>query len=179
MQAIVEEKSVVERWSDYQLAYDNAHRAYRDAYRDAYTQVQQETQNVASAIRSGTAYKAAPIATRDSVVEKIFGPGGPCDYPALSLGSATSLLNAAAKRSLSSLAQALVALPGYLAQVDSDLRALTVTPPVPGEKLWEWRPSSALVGQRFKIETEVDTALQQVGDQIKSQIRNGFTVVVK
>ena len=179
MQAIVEEKSVVERWSDYQLAYDNAHRAYRDAYRDAYTQVQQETQNVASAIRSGTAYKAAPIATRDSVVEKIFGPGGPCDYPALSLGSATSLINAAAKRSLSSLAQALVALPGYLAQVESDLRALTVTPPVPGEKLWEWRPSSALVGQRFKIETEVDTALQQVGDQIKSQIRNGFTVVVK
>ena len=144
MQAIVDEKSVVERWSDYQLAYDNAHWAYRDAYRDAYTQVQQETQNVASAIRSGTAYKAAPTATRDSVVEKVFGSGGPCDYPALSLGSATSLLSAAAKRSLSSLAQALVALPGYQAQVESDLRALTVAPLCPvrscgsGALRWRW-----------------------------------------
>jgi hypothetical protein len=175
MQAIVEEKSVVERWSDYQLGYDNAHRAYRDAYRDTYSRVQQETQNVASAIRSGTAYKAAPTATRDSVVEKVFGPGGPCDYPALSLGSATSLLSAAGKRSLSSLAQALVALPGYQAQVESELRALTVTPPAPGEKLWEWRPSLALAGQRFQNETDIDTALEPV----KSQIRNGYTVVVK
>ena len=135
MEAIIAEKSVVERWSDYRLAYDNAHRAYRDAYRDAYTQVQQETERVASAIRSGAAYGAAPPAARDSVVDKVFGPGGPCHYPSLSLGSASSLLDAAAKRSLSSLAQACVALPGYQAQVESELRALTVPPPGPGEKV--------------------------------------------
>ena len=179
MEAIIAEKSVVERWSDYRLAYDNAHRAYRDAYRDAYSQVQQETERVASAIRSGAAYKAAPPAARDSVVDKVFGAGGPCHYPSLSLGSASSLLDAAAKRSLSSLAQALVALPGYQAQVETDLRALTVPPPAPGEKLWEWRPASVLAGQRFQKEAEVDTALQQAGDQIKAQIRQGYTVVVK
>jgi hypothetical protein len=179
MDAIIAEKSVVERWSDYRLAYDNAHRAYRDAYRDAYTQVQRETERVASAIRSGAAYKAAPPAARDSVVDKVFGVGGPCHYPSLSLGSASSLLDAAAKRSLSSLAQALVALPGYEAQVETDLRALTVPPPAPGEKLWEWRPASVLAGQRFQKETEVDTALQQAGDQIKAHIRQGYTVVVK
>ena len=179
MEAIIAEKSVVERWSDYRLAYDNAHRAYRDAYRDAYSQVQQETERMASAIRSGAAYKAAPPAARDSVVDKVFGAGGPCHYPSLSLGSASSLLDAAGKRSLSSLAQALVAMPGYQAQIETDLRALTVPPPAPGEKLWEWRPASVLAGQRFQKEAEVDTALQQAGDQIKAQIRQGYTVVVK
>jgi Family of unknown function (DUF6079) len=179
MQAIISDKSVVERWSDYRLAYDTAHRAYRDAYRDSYTNVQQETERAAAAIRSGVAYKAAPVATRDGVVDKVFGPGGPCHYPSLSLGSAGSLLDAAAKRSLSSLAQALVALPGYQAQVESALRALVVPPPPPGEKVWEWRPSSTLAGQRFQKETEVDEVLGQAGEQIKAQIRQGYTVVVK
>jgi hypothetical protein len=179
MEAIVAEKSVVERWSDYRLAYDNAQCAYRDAYRDAYAQVQQETQRAALAIRNGAAYKEAPPASRDDVFNKVFGPGGPCHYPALLLDSASSLLVAAAKRSLSSLAQALVALPGYHAQVESELRALTAPPPPPGEKLWEWHPATALAGQRFRSEAEVDTALQQAGDQIKPQIRQGYTVVVK
>ena len=75
MEAIIDEKSVVERWSDYRLAYDNAHRSYRDAYLDGYKQVQQETQSAASAIRNGASYKAAPPASRDSVVDKVFGSG--------------------------------------------------------------------------------------------------------
>lgn len=179
MQAIIGEKSVVERWSDYRLAYDTAQRAYRDGYRDAYTNVQQETACAATAIRSGAAYKGAPAPTRDGVVDKVFGPGGPCHYPSLSLGSAGSLLDAAAKRSLSSLAQALVALPGYQTLVESDLRALVVPPPPPGEKVWEWRPSAVLAGQRFRNEAEVDEALGQAGEQIKTQIRQGYTVVVK
>jgi Family of unknown function (DUF6079) len=179
MQAIIGEKSVVERWSDYRLAYDTAHRAYRDAYRDSYTNIQQETERTAAAIRSGGAFKAAPGATRDVVVEKVFGLGGPCHYPNLSLGSAGSLLDAAAKRSLSSLAQALVALPGYQAQVESGLRALVAPPPPPGDKVWEWRPSSVLAGQRFQKEAEVDEVLGQAGEQIKTQIRQGYTVLVK
>lgn len=179
MDAIIAERSVVERWSDYRLAYDNAHRAYRDAYKDAYAQVQQEMQASEAVIRSGAAYNAAPPSTRDCIIERVFGSGGPCHYPVLSLGSAPALLDAAAKRSLSSLAQALVALPGYQAKIESDLRALTVPPPAPGEKLWEWRPASALAGQRFQKETEVDSALKHAGDQIKGQIRKGYTVVVK
>ncbi|MCI0718565.1 MAG: hypothetical protein L0338_06265, partial [Acidobacteria bacterium] len=103
----------------------------------------------------------------------------PCNYQSLSLGSASSLLDAAATRSLSSLAQALVALPGYQSQVESDLRALVVPPPTPGEKVWEWRPSSVLAGQRFQNETDVDSVLGQAAEQIKTQIRQGYTVVVK
>lgn len=144
MAAIIAEKSVVERWSDYRLAYDNAHRAYRDAYKDAYAQVQQETQSAESSIRSGAAYKAAPPSTRDGVVERLFGAGGPCHYPSLMLGSAAALLDAAAKRSLSSLAQALVALPGYQAKVEGDLRALSVPPPPPDEKVWSGAPRRPL-----------------------------------
>jgi hypothetical protein len=179
MGAIVAEKSVVERWSDYRLAYDSAQRLYRDAYRDAYKQVQEAAQRVTAAIWSGPAYKAAPLGSREGVVDSVFGPSCPCHYPALSLDSPSSLLGAAAKRSLSSLAQALVALPGYQAQVESELRALTVPPPAPGERLWEWHPATAFAGQRFQREVEVDTALQQAGDQIKAQIREGYTVVVK
>jgi hypothetical protein len=179
MDAIIAEKSVVERWSDYRQAFEHAQRAYGDAYRDAYTQVQQQAERAVTEIRGGAAYRAAPQTTRDGVVEKVFGSGGPCHYPALSLGSAVLLLNAAAKRSLSSLVQALVALPAYQAQVESDLRALTVPAPAPDEKVYEWRPASVLAGQRFKRESDVDAALGQVGEQIKSQIRQGFTVVVK
>lgn len=179
MEAIIDDKSVVERWSDYQLAYDNAQRSYRDAYRDAYAHVQQEAQLAVAAIRDGAVYKAAPPSAHDAVVDKVFGPSGPCYYPTLSLGSASTLLEATAKRSLGSLAQALVALPGYQSQVESELRELTVPPPTPGAKLWEWRPGAALAGRRFNSEQEVDSALQTVSDELKAQIRQGFTVVVK
>ena len=36
-----------------------------------------------------------------------------------------------------------------------------------------------LVGQRFETEAEVDQTLQAIGDQLKEQIRAGFTVVVR
>lgn len=179
MQAIVNEKSVVERWSDYRLAYDTAQRLYRDCYREAYTGVQQAAERTANEIRGGTAYKSAPVPARDVEVEKVFGIGGPCHYPNLTLGSANALLDAAAKRSLSSLTQALVALPGYQARVESALRALAAPPPPTGEKVWEWRPSTALAGRHFRSETEVDEALSNAGEQIKTQIRQGYTVVVK
>jgi hypothetical protein len=70
-------------------------------------------------------------------------------------------------------------LPGYRAQVESDLRALMLPPPPPGEKVWEWRPLSVLAGRRFRNEAEVDEALGEAGEQIKTQIRQGYTVVVK
>ena len=52
-------------------------------------------------------------------------------------------------------------------------------PTAAGEKVWEWRPSAVLAGQRFQNESEVDEALGQAGEQIKTQIRQGYTVVVK
>jgi hypothetical protein len=90
----------------------------------------------------------------------------------------TTLLDAAAKRSLTSLAQALVALPGYRSQIETELRELLLPPPPPDEKLFEWRPVK-LVGRRFKTEREVEEALEAVGDELKTRIRDGYTVVVK
>ena len=63
------------------------------------------------------------------------------------------------------------------------LQALVVPPPAPehtpGERVFEWRPVSALAGKRFKTEEEVDQALDTVARDLKAQIREGFTVVVK
>ncbi len=179
MAAIVKDKSVVERWPDYRSAYDIALAAYRDAYRSAYTLAQQESERTVTAIRQGDAYKAAPAPSRDSIVDKIFGPKGPCNYPSLSIGSANSLLDAAAKHSLSALAQATIALPAYQSQIEAELRNLAAPPPTPGEKVWEWQAGRALAGKRFTSEEEVDRTLDQVGEKLKTQIRQGYTVIVK
>jgi hypothetical protein len=90
-----------------------------------------------------------------------------------------TLLETAGRRSLTSLDQALVALPAYRAQVEADLRGLTQPPLLPGEKIFEWRPTVTLVGQRFSTEGEVDKTLAAVAVDLKAQIRKGFTVVVK
>jgi hypothetical protein len=79
------------------------------------------------------------------------------------------------------LEQALMALPGYRRQVETELLALAAPPepPDPDEKTWNWHSTSALVGRRFRTEAEVDEALTQIGDQIKARVRDGFTVIVK
>jgi hypothetical protein len=63
--------------------------------------------------------------------------------------------------------------------VDAELLALVLPPPPPGERVFEWRPVNALVGKRFKTEDDVDQALDKVSRDLKAQIREGFTVVVK
>ena len=156
---------------------DGTH-AYRDAYREAY-----ETCSGKSRPRCRPSSTAAPTRKHQStsvtlVLDKIFGAGGPCAYPDIALGSAAALLAATAKHSLTALSQALMALPGYRSQAEATLRDL-VAPPPPGEKIWEWRPAMVLVGQRFETEAEVDQTLQAIGDQLKAQIRAGFTVVVR
>jgi hypothetical protein len=93
-----------------------------------------------------------------------------------------SLLDAAGKRSLTTLEQALVALPVYRSQVESELAALVLPPPPPpppGERVFEWRPASVLVGKRFATETDVDNALDSISKELKARVREGFTVVVK
>lgn len=179
MDALIGEHSVVERWSDYRRAFENALRAYREAYSVAYAGVAQEAKQAVEAIRASSTFKEAPENLRDKVVEQVFGLGGPCYYPAVSITSAVALLSAAAKNSLTSLAQASVAIPAYRARVEEDLRSLAAPPPKSGERFWEWRPSSTLAGKRFKSEQEVDEALQDAGKELKSQIRQGYTVVVK
>ena len=186
MDAIVRDKAVVERWADYQKASDQACRAYREIYRRAYDETRQEVEGAVAAIRSGEAYARAPGEQRDRVVDAVFGPGRVCHYPQVDVGSAAQLIEAAGRSSLTSLDQARVALPGYCARVEAELRQLAAPPPDPDEKVFEWRTSYDLTGRRFATEREVDeafaqetTKLQRSAEEMKARIRAGFTVVVK
>ena len=186
MDAIVRDKAVVERWADYRSAFDKASRAYRDIYRQAHDRIRREVDEAVAAIRGGDAYARAPGGQRDGVVDEVFGPGRVCHYPQIDVGSAAQLIEAAGRRSLTALNQARVALPGYRAQVEAELRRLATPPPEPDERVFEWRPPDDLTGRRFATEQEVDQAfareakrLQQSAEDLKARIREGYTVVVK
>lgn len=177
MAAILDRKEVIGRWPDYRSAFEKAFDAYRDVYVAAHEEIRGEVEAAVSSIRNGAAYANAPADQRDSEVDRVFGPGMACHYAPLSLSSVGGLLEAANRRSLTALAQAVVALPGYRAQVEAALRNL-VAPPLPDEQVLEWHPAD-LMGRRFKTEEEVDEVLGEVGEALKSRIRKGFTVVVK
>ena len=177
--AIVAERSVVARWSDYRSAFDAAYGAYRDAFVERYNEVRRASEAAVAAVHETDVYKQAPAGQRDGVTSKVFGPGRPCHYPTLTLSSVDALLDAAGKRSLTTLEQALVALPTYQSQVESELAALVLPPPSPDEKVFEWRSGSFLVGKRLSTEAEVDAALGTMSKELKARIREGFTVVVK
>jgi len=179
MDAIASDKAVIARWSDYRSAFDTAFTAYRDAHIQAYDKVRKAAEEQEAEIKAGTSYQGAPPAERDLVVNKVFGAGKVCHYAPVTLSTVEALLTAASKRNLSSLDQALVALPAYRAQVEAELRALVLPLPAPGERVFEWRPIAALAGKRFKTEDEVDQALDKVARDLKAQIREGFTIVVK
>ncbi len=177
MAALIAAKTVVERWPEYREAFDRAFAAYRDAYAEAYDEVREAAADAERSIKSASAYTKAPPELRDGVLDKVFGPGGVCHYPALSVASVGGLLDVAARRSLTSLAQARVALPGYRAQVEGELRAL-VAPPPARDRVYEWR-ATELLGRRFDTEDEVDETLGAIGTELKTQIRKGLTIVVK
>jgi len=178
MDTLIGAKEVITRWSDYRDAFERAFAVYRDAYLEAYEQVRTEAEETLSFIRKGDAFTAAPVSERDSIVANTFGPARVCDYPIVSLAAVGSLLDAAAKHSLTSLAQARVALPGYRAQVEAELRALCAPPAAPDEKVYEWHPIE-LLGRRFSTEAELDAAVAAIIDELKAHIRDGYTIVVK
>lgn len=179
LEAIVAEKAVVARWSDYRSAFDTAFAVYRDAFVQSYDEVRQAATAALDAVHESEAFKNGPATERETVVAKVFGPGRACHYPQLSLTSVESLLGAAARRSLTTLEQALVALPVYRTQVEAELAALVQPPPSPNEKVYEWRPGPALVGKRFASEADIDAALDPLSKELKARVREGFTVVVK
>jgi hypothetical protein len=177
--AIIADKTVIVRWPDYRSAFDAAFIAYRDGFAQSYDEVRRASEIALAAIHNSDAYMNAPTGPRDTVVAKVFGAGRACYYPQLTLTSVESLVDAAGKRSLTTLEQALVALPAYRSQVESELAALVLPPPPLGEKVFEWRPGSVLVGKRFATEVDIDTAFDSVSKELKARVREGFTVVVK
>jgi hypothetical protein len=179
MEAIAGEKSIIDRWADYRSAYEAARDAYRAAYQEAYDHVRQEVEATLTAIRSSGAYQDAPTDQRDTVVNQVFGSGGACHYPATTLSSVQSLLAAAAKHSLTSLSQIVMALPGYQSQVETALAELTAPELEPDEKVWPWRMEASLRGRRLRTEAEVDAALEEAGDQLKPLIQEGYTIIVQ
>jgi len=179
MNTIISQKDVVPRWPDYRSAYELARDAYRVTYRDAYEKLRLQVEGVVETIKLDAAYEAAPEDQRDHVVEQVFGPGGPCHYPEMTIDSTEALLNAAAKHSLTSLAQARMALAGYRTQVESELLSLSVPPPEEDEKTWEWSLASTLLGKRLKSTKEIDGLLRKIAKELKERIDEGYTVVIK
>jgi len=181
MEAIIAEREVITRWADYRHAFEGASEAYRDAYSDAYERIRNETNEAVMSIRNSADYKGAPVDQRDKVIDTVFGPTGACYFPEISLRSTPALLEAATKRSLTSLDQASMALPAYQRLVESELFSLKhpAASPDPDEKIWTWHPSSILNGKRFRSETEIDEALKQIAEQLKERIREGYTVIIK
>ena len=177
--AIIQDKAVIGRWSDYQTSADKVLEIYRETYREAYDCMRRQFANLNKEIVDGNAYQQAPSNQRDSVLDRYFGSNGACFYPELQLGSAQSLLDAVKKHSLSALTQAKIALPVYRNQIESDLRQLSAQPPKPDEKRYTWRAASALSGRRFSTEEEVDQALKQVADDLKKHIRGGYIIDVE
>jgi hypothetical protein len=179
MDTIIENREVISRWPDYRCAYESARDAYRTAYRDAYERVQDRIESILDEIRTGSAYEHAPEDQRESVIDDLFGPGGACYYPDILLDTAQALLDAAARHSLTSLSQALMAMPGYKKQVEAELRDLFQPPVPPDEKVLDWSPEPLLAGRRFRTEDDVDRVFNEAADEIKKKIREGFTVVIK
>ncbi|MCX6877105.1 MAG: BREX system P-loop protein BrxC [Verrucomicrobia bacterium] len=175
---LISAKTVVPSWSDHRAARDQIFQIYSTAYRQSYDKLRASLAAAVASIRQGKAYEAAPADKRDGVLHATFGSGGACHLPEVSITTLPALLSSAAKTSLSSLAQAEKALPIHRAEVESALRALRSPPPPPkkGEKTYTWHSSSALAGRRFASENDVDAALQEVGDDLKKRIREGFVI---
>lgn len=181
MDAIIAEKTVVERWSDYRTAFEQARDAYRSAYLATYDDTRSQADTLRAEIEAGSPYADAPAPARDQVLEALFGAGGPCHYPPITLPTTQTLLDACAKHSLTALRQAVLALPAYRNQAEEQLRALVTPPPPPPppDRTWEWRPYNALAGKRFESAADVDQALDAIGSELKAQIEKGLVVVVK
>lgn len=178
MEALIDSKEVIDRWTDFRSAYEQALDAYRVAYLEVYGRVGSEVEKVLAQIKASQAYAEAPSPQRDQVIDNVFGPGKACDCPEITLPAASSLLEAAAKRSLGSLELALVALPSYYTQVLEALSDLA-QPPSEEEKTFVWRASEKLAGKRLSTPDEVDNVFAGVAEELKELIRDGHTVVLK
>jgi|GEM_PF-781485 len=176
--ALVAARTVVPRWSDYRVARDQIFQVYSAAYRQCYDHLRAEVNSVVDSIHQGSAFTSAPEDKRDEVVQAVFGNGGFCHFPEVQLGTLAALLASAFRSSLTALGQAGKALPIHRAEVESALRALKSPPPPKkeGEKTYAWHSGTALAGRRFSSEDEVDAALQEIGDDLKKRIRDGYII---
>ena len=176
MTALIDTCQVVERWPDYRDARDIGFATYRDAYAAAYGLARGAAEATTASLQAGDAYAVAPADRRDAVVARTFGPGGACHYPALDVSTLAALLEASGRRSLTSLREALVALPGYRLQVEAELRELAAPPEAADTPVHHWH-ASHLLGRQLSTEAEVDDVLNAAADEIKAKIRDGFTVI--
>lgn len=178
MKVLIDERTVIERWADYRSAFEQAWQSYRDAYLELYDQVRGLADKTFAVIRESSSYKDAPPSKRDHVIESCFGEGNPCHYPEIQILTASILLDVAAKNSLTALKQALVALPGYRRQIESELQDL-VLPPLPKDQVWEWPASERLSGRRLQTYDDVDDFIDEVSEEFRARIKEGATVVIK
>lgn len=177
MQAIISEKGVISRWNDYRDSYERACNVYREVYLEAYERTRLQANATLLEIKEGQAYNEAPQDQKDEIVDSIFGDGRVCHYPPIELPGIQDLLGAAEKNSLTALTQALVALPGYKATVEAELRKLAAEL-LRGNRIYEWS-AQEIMGRTFSSKEEVDEFLNEIGEKLKEYLRQGYTIIVK
>jgi hypothetical protein len=179
MRAILSAREIVGRWKEYQEAFDRAFQAYRDVYRSQYDEVRLRVEQTIEGLKNSASYSAADPRLRDKIVDTSFALGSAFYFPPADVTSVEGLLQALSMHPLSSLRQAELALEPYGVSVEGRLEPAPHTPTGSREKRpREWN-SSRLRGRRFTNESEVDDELRQIGDEIKTIIREGNVVVVK
>ena len=85
------------------------------------------------------------------------------------------LLDAAGRRSLTSLEQALVALARVIVlRSRPSWPRLVLPPPPPDEKVFEWRSGYVSSGRSFRTEAEVDAGARAMSKELKSPHPRGL-----
>jgi hypothetical protein len=185
-EAVMRERSILEKWTAFRDAYHRVLDLYRTAYQQIYAGVADDVLLLRHSISSGNAYCEAPVNERDAVLDRYFGPRGALHLLKVEVGTPEDLLGSSARHSLATLQGILVGLPGWRSIIEAELLQLRrpekeAPIPLPADRTFEWRPLAELGGRRFAPgqADELERELDQTKEKLKQKLAEGFTVVVK
>lgn len=185
MEAIVTAKEVIPQWFSYLASAETLLTAYRKSYQEAYGSLSAKISDLRAEVEALPDWIALKKERQAAIFNQYFQSGGMIGLPVNpALTSLADLLTATQKYSLTTLEALDSALPNLSREVIRTVQDAFVAQqedegkPVP--KVKRWSPSYPLRGKTFAPEeTEaVDTALAQLGAEIKSLLAEGYTVII-
>ena len=186
IQAIMRERSILEKWTAFRDAYHRVFDLYRAAYELIYVGVAEEVMRLRDSVASGNSYCQAPANGRDAVLNRSFGPAGPLHLPKIDVDTPETLLASSSRHSLTALQGILVGLSGWRSTIEAELIRLRGSekqppPPMSTDRIFEWRPLAEFGDRRFTPEqaSELEQELDQTKERLKRRLSEGFTVIVK